>query len=203
MTDKKINKKRIILCLDIDQTIFSHDCPEEVLDYNGSDSFDDPSAWVNLLSEMKAYCEAHSFELVVQIVTAKSGVDLLVCRAFYALESFLLPFNKYGKATRPFDDPTEGYASQDLPLYFIQHWDMVKRCKPKNKPETLVTDDMLLPPIHICGSRSKASAIKYIADHFLEETPAENIFLLDDQEFNLRDIQRPPYGYQGVSAYRL
>jgi len=206
--------------LDIDQTIMSHAAPIDWIDFNGSNQYGDASAWVNSLTEIKTYCEERSFEFVVQIVSAKDGMDLLIRQVFNALHSFLLPLNKQGKSNIPFADPTEGYVSSPTLLYYMMHKDMIKRCRlTANQTTYIIADEELLPPIHLCRynliskdkfvgfgdnkSYSKALVMKYISEYFHDITPAENMFLLDDQTPNIQDIQQIPYGYQGVLAEEL
>lgn len=49
--------EKICICLDIDETLInSKTQPEDLVDFNGSDSFDDARAWINCLDELKTYC---------------------------------------------------------------------------------------------------------------------------------------------------
>ena len=216
-----MNNRRIILCLDIDQTIMNSHASLDLTDINGSNNYNDASAWINFLTEIKMYCEARSFQFFVQIITAKNIADIMVQRVFNHLHPFLLPLNKQGevKPTKVILKfiPTEGFVSEkNAPFYYMQHENMTKRLSSKN--DTFIDDD-LLPPIHLCRYNlvskklcpsksfvqdwSKALVMKHIAEYFLEITPAENMFLLDDHMRNINDVQKPYYGYQGVSAEAL
>jgi|GEM_PF-2143907 len=200
--------ERIILCLDIDQTIMNSNAPEHLIDINGSDYYDDASAWVNFLTEMKTYCERHDVQFIVQIVTAKDRVDILTEYVFNVLHPFLLPLNQHGEVVHTeramqLVDPTAEYVPTQF--HYAQHQgerhQRITSTTRYDFDET--TEEALLSPIHICGLTSKAAAMKYIAEYFHEITPAENMFLLDDQVWNIEDVQQPGYGYQGILANTL
>ncbi len=223
-----IDEKTIVLCLDIDQTIVSHASPYDVVDYNGSDDYDDATVWVNFLTELKAYCEARSFRFFVQLISAKALPDYLVVNVFQALHAFLLPLNKKGNVIRAFDDPTKGYVLADEQLHFMLSRDNINRWMPTaNAKEVIanndyiITDEELLPPIHLCkynrvirkqfdmlgigigygASYSKAMVMKYISTWFEREIPASNLFLFDDQFANTTDAEQS--GFQGVLAENM
>lgn len=203
-----MNHKRIILCLDIDQTIINSNAPDNLVDINGSDYYDDATPWISFLTNIKALCEQQSFQFFVQIITAKDRVDIHTERVFNALHPFLLPLNQHGEVVHTeraiqFVEPTAGYVPTQF--HYTDHQaERQHRLASTTRldfNERIESD--LLAPIHICGLTSKAEAMKYIAEYFHDITPAKNVFLLDDQMWNIEDVQQPAYGYQGVLANKL
>ncbi|MDF1685099.1 MAG: ankyrin repeat domain-containing protein [Legionellaceae bacterium] len=200
-----MNNKRIILCLDIDQTIMNSNAPEHLVDINGSDYFDDASTWVNFLTEMKTYCERQNLQFFVQIITAKDRPDLLTERVFNVLHPFLMPLNQHAEVVHTeramqLIDPTAGYVPTQYHYTLHQgEGEYSQRLASTTRLDfNEAVEEPLLSPIHICGLTSKAAAMKYIAEYFHEVTPAKNMFLLDDQTWNIDDIEQSAYGFQGV-----
>ena len=197
------NKKIIILCLDIDQTIMSHASPKDLIDINGSNIYGDGSAWIECLNEIKSYCEERSFQFIVQIITAKDDLDRLVLQVFDFLYPFLYPLDKQGQPILKYIDPIKGYSASRDQLHFMNHKGKIKEYFNTNDFSlNVTTNNNLLPPIHLCrynlindaglkvtnlqNGFSKALVMKYISEHFDDMPPAENIFLLDDQLTNIK-----------------
>ncbi|MDF1826922.1 MAG: ankyrin repeat domain-containing protein [Legionellaceae bacterium] len=203
-----MNHKRIILCLDIDQTIINSNAPDNLVDINGSDYYDDATPWVNFLTEIKTLCAQQAFQFFVQIITAKDRVDIHTERVFNALHPFLLPLNQHGEVVHTeraiqFVEPTEGYVPTQFHYTNHQAERQHRLASTTRLDFNEKIESGLLAPIHICGLTSKAEAMKYIAEYFHDITPAKNVFLLDDQMWNIEDVQQPAYGYQGVLANKL
>lgn len=211
-----MNNKTIILCLDIDETLMnSRTRPISLVDFNGSDDYDDASEWCHFLEDLHNYCQAKGFLLIVQIISAKQNAlpDSTVDQVMRHLGRFLPLLDKYG-------DP----IAVDLPKGQY----LIRRHLKNNSQQDISTTiggniadinmafnvaDML-PSIHLCSGNkpgtlisSKAWVMKSIREHFQNAIPSLNMFLLDNSLFQLADVTLGSEGalpcFQAVSAARL
>lgn len=225
-------KKTIIICLDLDETLINSSTkPSHLIDFNGSSRYGDPSAWLAFLTEIKRHCELYGFQLIVQIISVKKGgvpSDLVDVAALH-LSPFLHNLDKKGrivshpKVTSRF--PVE-YPGAHTHYCFMTHlgWHPKKYAKPIQEVYwekirfsggglLTVNDEEILPPIHLCYDNyakncfSKALVMQIISEHFYEPIPAGNVFLLDNDLSNIKEVQTGSNGltpcYQAMSAHAL
>ncbi len=210
-----MGKKMIILCIDIDETLMnSKTQPRSLVDFNGSNHYDDSSAWTNFIKDMRQFCHRRSFELLVQIISGKQNalpddtVDLVMAH----LGEFLPVVDKNGKPLSLMNTETQYIVRR----YVENHHQIDILCDLGEVANATIPWDTraLLPPIHLCFNNkpgdvvlSKAWVMKSIKEHFNEEIPAKNIILIDNNLGNLKEAATGSGGttpcFQVVSAASL
>jgi hypothetical protein len=211
-----MNEKTIVLCLDIDETVMnSKTKPARLVDFNGSEKYNDATAWLRFLEETHSLCQANGFSFLVQIISSKSDAlpDTTVDDVMSHLSKFLSVLDDEGNPV-------------DIDLPKNQY--MIRRYLKNNRQEDISTkirgteDDIcvitntshLLPPIHLCSNNkpgfpasSKAWVMRAIRKHFSDVFPSMNMFLLDNSSFQLAEASTGSDGaipcVQVVSAGRL
>lgn len=211
-----MNKKTIILCLDIDETLMnSKTKPDSLVDFNGSDKYDDASTWFHFLKDLHLHCQINGFLLVVQIISAKRNAlpDSTVDQVMSHLGQFLPMLDEDGE---PVDlDLSKGqYLIRRYLRNNSQQDISTKRGGNEKDIRMVLNVSDILPPIHLCSGNkpgtlasSKTWVMKSIREHFHNIVPSMNMFLLDNSPFQLAEAITGSEGaincVQAVSAARL
>ena len=214
-------KNIIVIALDIDETLMnSKTRPFSLIDFNGSDTYGDASAWTDFLQRIVDHCEDKSIRPIVQIISSKEGAnpDDTVDHVAMHLHKFLHVVDKHGEKLLkdfPMQDgcPTHYFLKRHFGPDFTED----KCCINTTLTRTITDDTPVnisgeLPPIHLCRNNhptrtlpSKGLVMKKIREHFAVPIPAENMFLLDnnlDVQEELKEGVDVLY-FQGVSSYSL
>ncbi|MBA2648368.1 MAG: hypothetical protein H0U75_02010 [Legionella sp.] len=205
--------KRLVFCIDIDETLINSKTePFSIIDFNGSAEYNDASAWVSFLDRMIDVCKQSGFSLIIQIISSKEQAlpDDTVEHVMHQLRKFLPELNKAG-------DPllSINFETYTLRRHLMDNHqeDGIYKFGMSSRMERYF-DPNVLPPIHLCfnnkpktGTTSKAWVMKSIMEHFTDPIPPENIFLLDNQLYNLEEVAKGSFGttpcFQIISARSL
>lgn len=196
-----MSHKTIVLCIDVDDTLINHN--NGTLTFNGS-----VSLWSGFLSMLRNDCESAGYKLIIQIISAKKSGNI---------DSTIHFLMKHLQPCLPARTCSGTRYDSDPKYYNVMFHVQGRHIKKKihlgriydyiDNYSSMVSDPILLPAIHICycnnqGFTSKAKVMKQISEHF--SVPPENMFLLDNDERNRRDIDSGAYGrFSFVSAHDL
>ncbi len=201
-----MSNKTIVLCLDVDDTLINRD-DKGIISFNGS-----PELWSDFLTKLRLECKRAGCKLIVQIISAKvnGNVDRTIQNVVQQLHPFLPARTQSGNLK---------YESSALQYYAMFHVDgrdikKIIRCDRIydyiNNYQPIPEQPIVMPAVHVCqrnvqGHTSKAKVMQQISEHFT--VPAANMFLLDNDDSNRRDVETGAHGltphYTFVSAYEL
>ncbi len=144
-----------ILSLDIDETLINSKSTtkQDVFDFNGSDTFNDASVWLDMIAHAKTLCEIRGYQLIVKLITAKKGktVDDTVDACHRYLPRLFIARTENGNAY-DINEDTFYYAQLHVDgqirnerfsnLLFLNNKD--------KKGEGWLVEDDFMPAIHVC-----------------------------------------------------
>lgn len=199
-----MSNKTIVLCLDVDDTLINYD--HGILSFNGS-----AALWSDFLSRFRYDCNRAGCKLIIQIISAKQSgnVDATIQNIVKSLHHFLPARTRSG--SRYESSAHEYYAMFHVDGFHIKkkiRCDQLYDCI--NHYRSIPGQSVVIPAIHICcrnvhGHTSKAKVMRQISEFF--NVPAANMFLLDNDEGNRRDLETGAKGltprYTFISAQEL
>ncbi len=228
-----IPEKTIVLCLDIDECILNSRVHSQgFVDFNGSELYDDESAWINCLEQISGFCQWHDVDCIVQIISAKktalpdSTTDIVSTR----LAKFLHVLDKQGQRVVKDFSLIEGHPSHYLCRQYRihnpscdllvenarlkeHHVEGYNKNHIKHYADTILGffNENELPPIHLCYKNdppsfrepSKWQVMEVIRTFFSRPIPPKNMFMLDNSDGNLIKIRKGSPPFQTISAQEL
>ena len=155
--------------------------------FYGSSRYNDASCWITWLDNLRLYCEARGFTLIVQVICPQNSQTDVVLLAKY-LHRFLIP---YDRDVQPV--PYTGFWKHDPVLgripslgYCMQHghesgvfrFNIDNRSFGQERDKT--QDSLLLPAIHLIEhcTVSVSAVLNHIECFFYNNVPESNIFFI-------------------------
>ena len=173
-----------LLTLDIDETLVNGETTTPNItdcDFNGSDNFNDPSAWIGLIETLEKKCVHKGYQLIVNLVTAKASgsVDdsIDACQRS-SLANYLPARDSKGKPC-PLSSYERYLVRRHLSECVLSEffYNKLLECnQSKSEEGEAFSDDAILPAIHICCKNnfnkgtSKALVLKALQT-FYDITP--------------------------------